>query len=236
MKILILIFSISFLYTFNLFSQKVEIPEGYLLQYSQGFQSVNLPVEFVSYFKKTQEKIITEKSNKFLRFYISDTVDLKPTLYLLDNFIFGDFVFEFNTRIKNISKDKCPEIGVILSFKDTLNYYSLNFIIKNNDSLIIKLIANDRGKSILKYNGVVFIKLKEWNDIVVTRELINRTIKVYVNHRNIPVFTINDWSLVMGHVGFNFKNGIFDIDNIKIWSQTFIENKLSIEKSNKLIK
>lgn len=207
-------------------SQTIAIPEGYLLQYKQDFQKDNSLNDFVCFSENNQFRLVSEKGLKFLRVINADTITYKSSLLVLDNYIFGDFLYEFKYRTRNLSINTIPELSIIISFKDTLNYYSLCLIPKSKDSLTIKLIANDRGKTTTKFDSIIYVKLREWNDIVVTRELIDRVIRIYINNRNKPLISINDWSLVMGHLGFGIKSGILDIDDINIWSQTFIDNKL----------
>lgn len=227
MKHLIVLVFLTYINFFEfLYSQKAEIPEGYLLQYKQDFQKDNSLNDFICFSENNQYRLVSEKGLKFLRVINADTVSYKSSLLVLDNYIFGDFLYEFKYRTRNLSINTIPELSIIFSFKDTLNYYSLCLIPKNKDSLTIKLTANDRGKTAIKFESIVSIKLKEWNEIIVTRELIDRVIRIYVNNRNKPLISINDWSLVMGHLGIAIKSGILDVDDINIWSQTFIDNKL----------
>jgi len=209
----------------HILSQKIEIPEGYLLQYSQQFLKTSSINDYITFFNN-KLKLVSEKNNQFLRLLNNDTITPYPALCILDNYIFGDFIFEFKARLK---KSLIPEFHIVMSFKDTLNYYSIQLLFSTKDSINFKLIANDRGQKIIKFDKTFNVKLKEWNEFVVVRELIDRSIKFYVNNKNNPIVVLNDWSLVMGHIGFGIKNGVVDIDDVKIWSQTYIDDKLILD-------
>ncbi len=226
MKKLLKIILITFLY-FKSFSQIKNIPDGYILIYSQDFEKNTSINDFYINPVNTDIQIVKHNNNKILRLKNNiDTTNTKKSIIILDNYLIGDFICELNFDLKQLNINYPAELILILSFKDTLNFYELTIKKLNKDSINVQLIANDRGKVNNKFEKNYKCDFKNWNLLRIEREIINRTVRVYLNKFENPLFELSEWSLVMGHTGFGLKNGILDIDNIKVYSQTFIENKI----------
>jgi hypothetical protein len=72
-------------------------------------------------------------------------------------------------------------------------------------------------------NTSVNMQDKKWHKIRLERDIVRRTIRVYLDKSPEPVLSVKDYEIVMGSVGFGNKSGSIRVDNIKIWSQTVQE-------------
>ena len=63
---------------------------------------------------------------------------------------------------------------------------------------------------------------QKWHKVRVARNIVNRSVKVYVDNMKNPVITSVDPELVMGYIGFGTFKDPGCIDNIKIWAPTSI--------------
>ena len=68
----------------------------------------------------------------------------------------------------------------------------------------------------------------KWNKVRVERDILKKTITVYINDMSNPVMVAKDRTLIMGYLGFGSIDTPGKIDNIKIWAPTFIPGETNI--------
>ena len=207
----------------NLFSQT--IPEGYLLQYHQDFSNKKSIQDFRFSISGTAS-IRSEKGKYFLEITAHhDTMipSYQPsTICLLDNLIFGDYILEANVMY-NEGTDK-NALWFLTAIKDSLNYYCLDIspIPGNEDTLTYALLRGKPRKIQIAMHKLVSLQPDKWYKVKMIRDIVNPSVKIFMDDMKNPVLEINDRTFIMGYIGFGMNNGIFRIANIKIWSQTSI--------------
>ncbi len=201
-----------------------QIPEGYLLQYQQNFNDNKALTEFT--FHNTPAWGIFKVGNSFLLQGISENVTngYIQSSAILNNKIFGDFILEADIMTVADSSG-IAEVGLFLGYKDSTRFYYIQ-LANRCDSI-------NHGIFLMK-NGVmnrltecaypsVHIQDKKWHKIRLERDIVRRTIRVFLDKASEPVLSVKDYEIVMGSVGFGNMSGSIRVDNIKIWSQTVQE-------------
>jgi hypothetical protein len=64
-----------------------------------------------------------------------------------------------------------------------------------------------------------------WQTVRVQRDIVRRTILVYLGDNRQPVLQVKDFELVMGSLGFGSFSGAGQFDNIMIWAPTVIRDE-----------
>ena len=215
----IIIAGISFL---NLLSQN--IPEGYILHYQQDFSKPKSVDEF-RFSVPESLKTGSEKNKHFIELNNKNLLDsaFQPAaVSILDNFIFGDFILEAN--IKPVGETNAPYIWVLLGIKDSLNYYCLNISPLPNDSVntVYALLRGKERTISYRIDRDFSWNLNKWHKIRIERDIVNPSVKIYVNDMSVPYMEITDRTFIMGYVGFGVTSGAVRITDLKIWSQTTI--------------
>jgi hypothetical protein len=219
---LIILFTASFIT--GPFAQN--LPEGYILQYEQNFSNSKSLADFKFNLPESWG-VFKSGGNFYLQFTGCNTrsslTSLPANIALLNNRIFGDFVLEANV-MPDADTSGIREICIFLGLKDSSQFYhilltdSINdnnhgiFLMKN--SLVTKLTKDD--------NTTVTWKENKWQKIRVERNIVKRTIRVFIDDMTRPVMQTTDYELVMGYVGFGSVKCPGRIDNIKIWAPTVI--------------
>jgi hypothetical protein len=230
MKYLLIIISLTVFIACETLTQ--QLPDGYILQYEQNFND-NKSLSDFRFSNPQTWSIIKNKENSFLQFF-SDTlyvpsVPSPNTIGILNNHIFGDFILEAD--IMPIVNDSGQyEICFLLGIKDSLKYYYVQLagdenVLKNG----IYLVKNAAGKELVsKELSAISRKGDSWRKIRIERNIVKRTIRVFVDNMTNPEMEVKDYELVMGYIGFGSYNCSCRIDNIRIWSQTVIPDETLI--------
>lgn len=200
------------------------IPEGYILQYQQDFSDEKSLNDF-RFNNPEIWNIKTENKNKFLHVTNDLPDSLKTSEFaLIEKFIFGDFIFEADIMLPDWQKSEGASFFNI-GIRDSAHYYSAVFkaalegsnpdILITNGILPVKSVAEgDILNKVLTEN--------KWHKIKIERNIVDRTIFIFIDEVKTPLLMTKDRTFVMGYIGFGAKNSGFKIDNIKIWSQTAI--------------
>jgi len=68
----------------------------------------------------------------------------------------------------------------------------------------------------------------KWHKVRIERNIVERTIEVYIDNNTQPVLRTKDYELVMGCVGYGSVSNPCRIDDIKIWAPTVIPEKTQV--------
>lgn len=200
-----------------------QIPEGYLLQYQQNFSAAKSLSDF-NVENPDQWGVFKNSNNFFLQCSAPDSVmSLPSNVAILSNRIFGDFIMEADIMPGN-DTDAVHEICLFLGMKYPLKYYYVQlssvsdslqngiFLLKNQK--LIRLTGDST-------NPVTWNKSK-WHKIRLERNIVRRTIRVFLEDMTVPLMEVKDYELIMGSVGFGSFSGSARFDNIKIWAPTVL--------------
>jgi hypothetical protein len=119
------------------------------------------------------------------------------------------------------------ETCLFLGMKDLTKYYYIQLANRcdsvNHGIYVVKNSIASRltGAS----ERPVSWKNNKWHKIRMERNIVKRTIRVFVDDMTKPVMQIKDYELVMGMVGFGSFSSPVRFDNIKIWAPTVISNE-----------
>lgn len=206
-----------------------QLPEGYILQYQQSFSgSISL-----SDFRVENPEawgIFSTGGNFYLHFkglpHQGPPSRLPENITVLNNHIFGDFILEAQV-MPEIDSGGLGEICLFVGVKDLSNYYCIQ-LANRCDSLhhgiyvvkksVIRRLTGAESAPVAWESG-------KWQRIRVERNIVKRTILVYVGDARQPVLQCKDYELVMGSVGFGSFAGSGKIDNIRIWAPTVIRDE-----------
>ncbi len=208
-------------------SQK--LPGGYILQYQQSFSDTKSLAHF-SVVNPELWGIHKSGSNFYLQFAGTPgsvvRTFLPQNMAVLNNRIFGDFILEADV-MPRIDTLGFGEICLFLGIKDQSRYYcvqlasrcdSLNHgIYVVRDSTLKKLTPSDVLPVVWKKN--------KWQKVRLVRDIVARTILIYVGDMEKPLLQAKDFALVMGSVGFGSFSGAGQVDNIRIWAPTVISEE-----------
>ncbi len=206
-----------------LFSQN--IPEGYILQYQQDFSGKDPIGDFRSCDFQSWT-VRSEGGNRFLEFNHGNeedsAVNLPFSICLVDNYIFGDFIIEAGIMLYKDSAG--GDIAVLFGIKDSVEYYSVKVPstdkLRNYGIFVIENGPPVRLSSANKEN--CGLNPGKWHKIRVERNIVDTSVRVFLDDMKDPFLETKDRTYIMGYVGFGTTSGKGRIDNIKIWSQTSI--------------
>jgi hypothetical protein len=206
-----------------------QLPEGYILQYQQNFNGSKLLADFnVSH--PESWGIFDASGNYYLHFtgksgHIRQS-DLPENTAVLNNHIFGDFILEADVMPELDTNGFC-EVCLFLGLKDRTKYYYIQ-LANRCDSIShgIFVVKNSVARRLTGTAAQPVIwKADKWQKIRLERNIVKRTIVVFVGDMKHPVLHIKDYELVMGSVGFGSVISSGRIDNIKIWAPTVISDE-----------
>ena len=208
-------------------SQK--LPGGYILQYQQSFSDT----KSLSDFRVGNPEIWgihKSGSNFYLQFAGTQGVAVRPlfpqNMAVLNNRIFGDFILEADV-MPQVDTLGFGEICLFLGIKDQSRYYYIQlasrcdslthgiYVVK--DSTLKKLTPSDALPVVWKEN--------KWQKVRLVRDIVTRTILIYVGDMEKPLLQTKDYGLVMGSIGFGSFSGAGQIDNVRIWAPTVIREE-----------
>jgi hypothetical protein len=230
MKKIIFLFLI--LNSIIIISHAQELPLGYILQYSQDFSDKNAVADF-NFSNPDSWKIVKQNNNSYLEFSEQSNyfplVGCPNIIGLLSGQMYSDFILEadiMQTGEDNDLRNTC----IIVSLKDSTHYYYIHLALKADENSNNVFLVNDtiRTKTGIKISkGINWINDK-WNKVRVERDILKKTITVYINDMLNPVMVAKDRTLIMGYIGFGSIDTPGKIDNIKIWAPTFVPGETNI--------
>ncbi len=199
------------------------IPVGYLLQYQQGFDNGSALADF-KFENPGAWGIFNVNSNFYLQCNATaGHSGLPANIAILNNRVFGDFILEADV-MPGKDTSGLSEVCLFLGIRDLTRYYYVQ-LSNRSDSLShgIYLVKNSVR---LRLSGdslpPVRWKNDSWHKIRLERDIVKRTIVVYVDNMTQPVLRIKDYELIMGSVGLGTFSTSGRFDNIKIWAPTVI--------------
>lgn len=209
------------------FSQR--IPDGYILQYQQGFSGGKSLSDF-RFDNPALWGIFNVGGNSYLqsngKVDSSSNWTLPANIAIIDNKIFGDFVLEAEIMPKSDSNG-FRETCLFFGMKDLGTYYYIQLASLCDSTrhgiYLVKDSVNTRLTGSLEQP--VIWKDKQWHKIRLERDIVKRTMLVFVDQMDKPILQIKDWELVMGMVGVGSFSSPGRFDNIKIWAPTVISNE-----------
>jgi hypothetical protein len=198
------------------------IPEGYLLQYQQDFSNIKSLNDF-SMNRPWSWGISRLGKNSFLNFNGSDSASNFPlNRAVLKNKVFGDFILETDILAVKETGEKGTAC-LFLGIRDSSRYYFVKLVSHDSSARGIYLVQD----SVITPLYTVTDSLSRWNEtpahkIRLERNIVRRTITVFIDNVESPVFFVKDYELVMGGLGIGTFSGHARFDNIKIWAPTVI--------------
>jgi hypothetical protein len=211
-----------------LFAQ--QIPVGYILQYQQNFSAGKSLGDF-QFTTIRNWGLQASKGNYYLQLSDENPADGIPSppqnLAVLKNHVFGDFILEADI-MPYADLTGFKEACLFLGLKDTTKYYYIH-LPADIDSIrpAIYVFKNGSVKRLTEID-IPSLAWKEdkWHKVRIERNIVSRTIRVFVDNMSIPVMYIKDYELVMGSIGFGSAKCGARFDNISIWAPTVIHEEL----------
>lgn len=170
-------------------------------------------------------------SNFYLQCSPADSAaDLPANIAVINNKIFGDFILEADVMPVADSLG-ISEVCLFLGLKDLSRYYYVQlanisdsamsgiFLVKNNYRT---RLTGDEEKTVAWNHN-------KWHKVRLIRNIVKRTIVIYLDNMVVPYILIKDYELVMGSVGLGSFIGSARFDNIKIWAPTVLTEEESMQ-------
>jgi hypothetical protein len=205
------------------FSQK--IPEGYILQYQQLFNN-NKSLSDFQLKPPASWGIFNIDGNSYLQCAHTSPFTIPANNAIISNKIFGDFILEADLMPVPDSSGY-RESCLFLGMRDSTRYYYIRLASQSDPGNHgIYLVRNSL---VTRLTGISEQPMKwkenKWHKIRLERDIVKRTIVIYVDDMKHPALQIKDYELIMGMVGIgtSFSSGRFD--NIRIWAPTVISNE-----------
>jgi hypothetical protein len=199
-------------------------PDGYIQQYTQGFQTIRSLDDF-DFNYALSWGISKTKENSFLKLnhLQNGTIQASPqNRAIFSKYIFGDFILEAEVMPLTDTSPNA-ELCIFLGFKDSTGYYCITLFTEYEKNLQgIFLMKDSMITQLQTINNPIFLHNNTWQKIRVERNIVKRTILVYISDMNKPVLEVKDYELIMGKVGFGSVNNRFCVDNILIMAPTVI--------------
>lgn len=202
------------------------LPEGYILQYQQGF-SGSMPLSDFTFSDPASSGIFNQAGNYYLQCMGNALQPSLPVnMAILKNRIFGDFILEADV-MSLADSNGLGEACICLGMKDNTKYYYLRLANQKdtilnsaylvNKSMVTKLTPTSEKSVTLTSN--------KWHKVRIERDIVKRTILLYIDNMKIPAMRIKDYELVMGTLGFGTCRKSVRFDNIKVWAPTVIREE-----------
>lgn len=214
---------ISTLIAFSIPLTAQQLPVGYILQYRQNFNNQKSLADF-RFTPPGAWTSVNNKGNYVLQCEpAANGTALPGFAAVLSNKVFGDFILEAGFRLEPDSSGK-RDVCIMLGMKDTTRYYCVILTNGTGNNLHGAYLVKD--SQISQLDGLVVKPLdlpaNKWHNIRLERNIVKRTIVVFVNDMKQPVMRIKDYELVMGMIGFGSFSGGVQFDNLSIWAPTMI--------------
>jgi hypothetical protein len=202
-----------------------KVPDGYILQYGQNFNNNNALGDF-DFSDPAAWGISKSENNFFLQFNLHQAAIPQATLpanqAILSKRIFGDFILEADV-LPLADSGRLPEFCIFVGMKNTEQYYLILLSAASGEDLQgIFLVKNGILTKLPETFDAHGFKSNTWQKIRVERNIVKRTIRVFVNDMNHPVFHAKDYEFIMGKVGVGSMNSAVCFDNLVIWAPTVI--------------
>jgi len=205
------------------FAYSQNIPAGYLLQYQQNFNG-NKVLEDFKIDQSSNWEISKNSNNFYLQCTSSDSMSVFPAnIAVLNNRVFGDFILEIDV-IPGADSNGISEVCLFLGMRDLTRYYYVQLASRSDSSTNGIFLVKDSSTSRLTDDAVqpvVWVN-KKWHKIRLERNIVRRTIRVFIDEMTSPLLETKDYELVMGSVGIGSFVSPGKFDNIKIWAPTVI--------------
>jgi len=213
-------------------SHAQKLPPGYILQYSQDFPDKKSVTDF-RFSNPDSWKIVQQKNSCYMEFsemsnYVAPA-ECPNIIGLLSRQMYGDFILEadiMQTGEDNVQRNTC----IIFGLKDSTHYYYIHLASKadENSNNIFLVYDTIRTKTVIKTSeGINWVNNK-WHKVRVERDILEKTITVYINDLLNPVMVAKDRTLIMGYIGFGSIETPGKIDNIRIWAPTYVPGEANI--------
>lgn len=206
-----------------------KLPGGYILQYQQLFNDTKSLADF-RVGNPELWGIHKSGSNFYLQFAGTRGSGVRPifplNMAVLSNRIFGDFILEADV-MPQIDTLGFGEICLFLGIRDQSRYYCIQ-LASRCDSLThgIYVVKDSTLKKLTPPDVLPVVwKKDKWQKVRLVRDIVARTILIYVGDMEKPLLQAKDYGLVMGSVGFGSFSGAGQIDNIRIWAPTVISEE-----------
>jgi len=196
------------------------VPDGYILQYGQNFSN-NKGIQDFSFSCPACWGMTRSQGNYFLQFtpqasVYMQSVSLPQNRAILKNRIFGDFVFEAD--VMPMVSEVPQEVCLFLGLKDSTRYY---FVLLTTDPVSalqgIYLVKNSVCTKLTAISSSpVVLKTNTWQKIRIERNIVKRTIRVFMGNPAQMVMEVRDYELVMGSLGFGSQYSSARFDNLSI--------------------
>jgi hypothetical protein len=214
---------------FCAFANAQKLPEGHILQYQQNFSDEKSLSDF-SFDHAASWGIFSANGNYYLQCTgAKDTLgntSLPAHIAVLRNKIFGDFILEADVMPESDTSG-FGEACLFLGMKDMTRYYYIQLAsVSDSARHGIYLVKNSVLSKLTEISEeAVAWKANKWHKLRLERNIVKRTIRVYVDDMIHPVLQIKDYELVMGMVGLGSFASPGRFDNLKIWAPTVISNE-----------
>jgi hypothetical protein len=212
-----------------------ELPLGYILQYKQDFTKKSSLSDF-NIASPESWNIHCENQNYYLE--LSKLSSYNPAIVspknigILPAYIFGDFILEADLKPAGKKHDSL-DICILFGLKDSLHYYYVHFTTHPVDSQNVYIVNNADQKAIAKKSVEVQWANNKWHKVRIERNIVTKTIIVFIGNMSDPVINVKDRILIMGYIGFGSFEGKGTIDNINIFARTAIPGETVILKNKK---
>ncbi len=209
-----------------------ELPLGYILQYSQDFTDEISLADF-RFSNPGSWKIGKQKNNSFIEFSENSSYFTScrcPNIVaLLAKQMYSDFILEadiMQTGENNELSNTC----IIFGLKDSSHYYYIYLTSKADENSSNVFLVNDTTlkQTVIKTGEGINLDKNKWYRVKVVRDILEKTLTVYINDMLNPVMVAKDRTLIMGYIGFGSIDAPGKIDNIKIWAPTFVPGETGI--------
>ncbi len=209
-----------------------ELPLGYILQYSQDFTDKKSLADF-RFSNPGSWRIGRQKNNSFFEFsensnYVT-AYKCPNIIALLAKQMYSDFILEadiMQTGENHVQPNTC----IIYGLKDSSHYYYIHLSASTDDNSGNVFLVYDTiiRKTVIKTGKTINLDKNKWYKVRVVRDILEKTLTVYVNDMLNPVMVAKDRTLIMGYIGFGSIDAPGKIDNIKIWAPTFVPGETGI--------
>jgi hypothetical protein len=210
-------------------SKSQQLPDGYILQYQQGFNGSKSLSDF-RFNNPASWGIFGASGNYYLQCTGVADPALRTTLpaniAILKNKIFGDFILEADV-MPGTDTDGFREACLFLGLKDQSRYYYIqlaNLCDSNSHGIYLVKDAIVTRLTGIAEQPVNWGKNK-WHKLRLERNIVKRTILIFVDDMTHPVLQTKDYELVIGMVGIGSYSNPVRFDNIKIWAPTVISEE-----------
>jgi len=203
-----------------------------VLHYQQNFSNSKSLLDF-QFNNPGDWGLFNTKGNFYLQNSGTDTISIKnglpSNLAVLNQMTYGDFILEASVYADSDTSGFF-NVCFVLGLKSKEQYYYIK-ISNRNDSADFGIFVLKQTLH-KKLTGTVAPAVKwernKWHKVRIERNIVERTIEVYIDNNTQPVLRTKDYELVMGCVGYGSVSNPCRIDDIKIWAPTVIPEKTQV--------